>query len=353
MGWLAMLFGIMCMACNFSQREQLDHSPTPLDIQLEEDVRTFRNLAASAIIMTGYEKPRPYILEATMLYTHCEFIRRADTQVKIWALTGLIVRLALRMGYHRDSDHYPSISPFLGEMRRKRWCIIYQIDVLVSFQLGLPSMVQKIESDTRLPQNLFDYDLSPDAPLPTARPHTEITSSSYPIAKFSLCSIFAAAAEQSHAIKPPTLSEVMRLDARLQEVYERIPPMLKIRSMAQSITDPPEIIMSRFNLELMYQKTRCVLHRRYLAHANSSGDFAYSHAACIDAAMKVLRYHDVIRKAVQPLGQLYRVSYLTQYHFLAELRILIRQVRCERLMDRHRSVDTCASLGVFHSAHVT
>ena len=267
----------------------------------------FRNLATSAIVMTGYEKPKPYILEATMLYTHCEFIRRTDAQVKIWALTGLIVRLALRMGYHRDSDHYPNISPFVGEMRRKRWCIIYQIDILVSFQLGLPSMVQKIDSDTRLPRNLFDHDLSPDAPLPAARPFTEYTTSSYPIAKFGLCSVFAAAAEQSHAIKPPTLSEVMQLDGRLQEMYNEIPPLLRVRSMAQSITDPPELIMARFNLELMYQKTRCVLHRRYLAHANTSGDFAYSHAACIDAAMKVLRYHDVIRKAVQPLGQLYRV----------------------------------------------
>ena len=302
-----MLYGIMCLASGFSQREQGDQEPSPLDMRLEEDVVRYRNLAAAAIIMVGYERPRPYVLEATMLFTHCEFMRRNDAQIKIWALTGLLVRLALRMGYHRDSDHYRSISPFLGEMRRRRWCIIYQVDILVSCLLGLPSMVQKVESDTRLPRNLFDYDISPDAPLPPARPHTEITSSSYPIAKLGLCRVFAAAAEQSHAIKPPTLSEVMRIDTQLHEAYERIPPMLKVRPMAQSITDSPELIMSRFNLELMFQKTRCVLHRRYLAHANSSGDFAYSHAACIEAAMKVLRYHDIIRKAVQPLGQLYRV----------------------------------------------
>jgi Fungal specific transcription factor domain len=64
----------------------------------------------------------------------------------------MIVRTALRMGYHRDARHSARISPFHGEMRRRAWAVIFGLDIIVSSQIGLPRMIKERQSDTAEPQ---------------------------------------------------------------------------------------------------------------------------------------------------------------------------------------------------------
>lgn len=236
-------------------------------------------------------------------------------------MIGIIIRVALRMGYHRDARHFDNITPFQGEMRRRAWHLLYQIDVLVSFAIGLPSMIRRIESDTQPPHNLLDTDFSVHCTeLPKERPFSEITPGSYTIAKSRVCAIFAEAAELSQLVVPPIHADILAADQRLQEAYAAIPDGLRVRSMELSITDPPVIIMARFNLELLYQKTRTVLHRKYLVVGQTDPRFAESRKICVDAAMHTLRHQDVIFHACQPGGQLHKVwwymSSLTTYDFL-------------------------------------
>lgn len=58
------------------------------------------------------------------------------------------------MGYHRDPKHLAGISVFEGEMRRRVWLNLVQIEALMSYQLGFPSMIPSEFCDTEVPRNL-------------------------------------------------------------------------------------------------------------------------------------------------------------------------------------------------------
>ncbi|KAK0288058.1 hypothetical protein LTR35_003532 [Friedmanniomyces endolithicus] len=240
-------------------------------------------------------------IECLIAYT--AGLRSNNAFVNVWLMLGLIVRLALRMGYHRDAKHYPNITPFHGEMRRRAWAGISMIDVLISFQLGLPSMVKTIQSDTQPPRNLLDRDFGiTTTVLPPSRGEHELTPSSYTRAKLGLTRIFANAAELSHAT--------------LEEAKRAIPPLLQMPDISELVTDPAEQLMCRFNLDLLYLKTKMVLHRRFVLTplAQLSADeqklgIGRSRKVCVESALRVLQHHHTIYTASQPGGQLESVKW--------------------------------------------
>jgi hypothetical protein len=56
----------------------------------------------------------------------------------VWALAGVVIRLAMRMGYHRDPMAYPELSALQGEMRRRIWTAMINLDALMSVSLPQP-----------------------------------------------------------------------------------------------------------------------------------------------------------------------------------------------------------------------
>jgi hypothetical protein len=159
-----------------------------------------------------------------------EFVLSKDDQMNCYLMVGVAVRLALRMGLHRDSEKVAGkISSYQGELRRRIWNTIVQIDLLVSFHIGLPAMVQSIDSDTRFPRNLRDQDFDEDTiELPPSRPETETTSMSYTIAKGRICHEFGKVAEQANRLSLPRYDEVMSLDGLLNQAYAQVPPYFRI-----------------------------------------------------------------------------------------------------------------------------
>lgn len=311
--WLGLLFSIMSLAASFGLRDVDPNSQQAQ--QVLQDVNKYHKLAASAALLGDFTKPKQYTIECLILYA--AGLRSNNAFVNVWLMIGLLIRLALRMGYHRDPSHYPAISVFHGEMRRRVWAIISMIDVLISFQLGLPSMVKTIHSDTQPPRNLLDRDFNVSTKvLPPSRGIDELTPSSYTRAKLRITRIFADASELSHATVEPSREDVMRLNRQLEEAKAAIPPLLKMPDMNDLVTDPAEQLMCRFNLDLLYLKTKTVLHRRYMLTPLSQltleeqrQGIGYSRLACVDSARRVLQHHHTIYTASQTGGQLESVKW--------------------------------------------
>ncbi|KAF2172348.1 hypothetical protein M409DRAFT_17583 [Zasmidium cellare ATCC 36951] len=311
--WLGLLYAILSLAASFGLR---DSDPTSAAAQaILADVNEYHTLCGSAAVMADFTKPKQYTIECLILYS--AGLRSNDAFVNVWLMIGLIVRLALRMGYHRDPASYPAISTFDGEMRRRVWAIISMIDVLISFQLGLPSMVRTLQSDTQSPRNLLDRDFNVNTKvLPPSRGIDELTPSSYTRAKLRITRIFADASELSHATIPPSHEEMMELDRKLEEARAHIPPLLQMPDISELVTDPAEQLMCRFNLDLLYLKVKMVLHRRYMEkpfaqlspHEQQMG-IGISRKACTSCALRVLQHHHTIYTASQPGGQLESVKW--------------------------------------------
>ncbi|KAL2813091.1 fungal-specific transcription factor domain-containing protein [Aspergillus granulosus] len=323
--WLSLLFSIMSLAifinCR-SEGEPADPIPCP-----EKTADEFRLEAAYCLIRDKYTKPSKYTIEALLLYGQTEYFRSPDAQYEIWVLFGVVMRLAMRVGLHRDGSRYPGISCFEAEMRRRIWALMSQLESLFSFQMGLPRMIHKGLSDTQLPRNLLDDDFHESSTtLPPSRPDTDFTPVSYLIAKGRIADVFGLITDHVNSTLPGSYKYTIQLDQQLNEAYAAAPSNLQFRGVDQSVTELPMIIIGRYNLDILYQKARCVLHRNYLHDERSDPRYANSRRICIDSAIKLLRHHATIDAQVQPGGVLYSgrcyLSSLTTHNFVLAAMIL-------------------------------
>ncbi|KAL1965826.1 hypothetical protein VTN77DRAFT_5147 [Rasamsonia byssochlamydoides] len=301
--WIGMLFAMMRLAM-LSYHQDGDEPPEFRGKSLDM-ARNFRNLMSQCLILADYTKPYPYLIETLILHLHADFSQTKEADVSVWILIGVIARLAMRMGYHRDSKMFPNITPFQGEMRRRVWTFVRQADLLLSSQVGLPSMLRTGDSDTEIPRNLYDEDFDPDCKeLPPSRPNNEPTPVSYLIAKARIAFAFGRVIEHTSSVKTPPYEIVMDIDAELRRARDLIPEHLAVRPIEECQLDPAELIMSRFHIQSVYHKAQCVLHRRYIARARENPRFTHSRRTCIDSSMELLRYQSILHKESRPGGRL-------------------------------------------------
>ena len=98
------------------------------------------------------------VLQALALFLICA--RHSVDKVYIWSMTGLLIRLANRIGLHRDPNPTRT-DPFTAEMRRRLWWQILILDVRVAEKNDLEPSIYEHQFDTALPANVNDSDLDP------------------------------------------------------------------------------------------------------------------------------------------------------------------------------------------------
>lgn len=287
----------------------------------------FATRAAQALVAGKYQNARPYSVEALLLYAQCKYMHSEDPDAATWNILGLATRLSMKMGYHRDPKYLLNVSAFDGEIRRRVWFVIEIFDLLLSFQAGLPSMVHEEECDTESPTHLIDEDFDENCPrLPPPRSTTDPTWMLYYSFKSRMVRYFRRAVRHVHSLKAPPYTDTLRIDQELREVHAETPPSLQVRALGSSITDQPYTIMNRVNLDLLYLKSLCVLHRKYLTYDRVEEAYAYSRKTCVDAAVAILNHQADLHHASQPGGQLYDDRWmllsLTLHDFLLAAMIL-------------------------------
>lgn len=320
--WISLLYSIMALSVSLYHRGSEPLPPTMADPTRSWAI--FRKRSSQCLIQANYITPGRYKGEALFFYSLTEFYRTQDAQIGMSYLLGMTIRLTMRMGYHRDPRHYPMLSPLDGEMRRRLWALLVQLDTLISFQVGVPRTIQPWQYDTELPSNLLDTDFDDNSvKLPPGRPKHEGTDCSYTRAKSHIMSVFGHITDLAFSREHSSYDETVEIDGRLETAHDMVPSFLQIRPMTQCIADPAELTMRRFALELLYQTARLVLHRRYIAETNPK--FAYSRSVCLAAARDALRYHTEVWTEFMPGGQLYAERYFLnslQNSFLLSAMIL-------------------------------
>jgi len=287
-----MLFSILYIESKAGET----HGSGPSNITHSSAGASFLKLAGKSLIAGGYQKARPYSVEAVVLYALCKFFFNNNPDEDSWLLMGISARLAVKMGYHRNPKHFPHISPFQGEIRRRTFYIVSLFNTMLSFQSVLPAVIQGEECDTKDLSNLLDTDFDEDCkelPTPTL----------YYCYKSRLGKIFRRVTRHALALKTPSYEETMKLDRELHLIHEEVPPSLRWRSISSSYTDDMSIIMGRLNIDLMHQECICALHRHYLSHQRTNPEFAYSRRTCSDAALQLLQLQSEMHAAFQPGGR--------------------------------------------------
>jgi hypothetical protein len=333
--WIGLLF---CMICLSTQCHQAPLSPqkTPntqghsrqgsqvIDSQATVDM--YRERVVQCLLLGHYTKGGPYVVDTLILYFLVEVFHLKDVENGIWLLVGSIVQISIHMGYHRDAEHFPNISPFAGEMRRRVWAMILQIDSGISTQLGLPRLVNG-HTDTAEPRNLKDSDFDKHTTkLPSSRPETEATDMLYVLGKLRVQAVGARIADVATEPRPHSYAEILQLHQEIEKARDALPPSLKWRGLASSLMASPKRIIQKIWLEMMIQQFKIVLHRKFLEPSRLHQQYSISRSACLNAAITILEFQHLVDEETQPGGLLYesrwRVSFAFVNNFLLATSIL-------------------------------
>ncbi|SPQ21366.1 ca6f2446-00a9-445c-8593-ebfeaf4f46e4 [Thermothielavioides terrestris] len=321
--WIGLLFAMMCLS---AQTQQFYTAQTSNSSEVLRSIHAFKEKVVQCLVLGEYTSGGPYVVETLLLYLMTEFFPSRDMQVGTRLLVGTIVQIAMHMGYHRDSSHFPTISPFEGEMRRRVWALIYQIDFGTSTQMGLPRLlIRESQIDAAEPRNLADADFDEhSAELPPSRPDTDVTPALYSAAKLRIFSVGVKVADLASEIRCPAYADVLDLDRQLDVASDSLPSTMKWTGLASCLTESSQVILQRIFLRVCVYRMKITLHKRFLS-------LERSRVACLTAAMEILKLQHLLDEESQPDGRLYqsrwRVTSAFTHDFLVATSILCLYLR--------------------------
>ncbi|KAI0125630.1 fungal-specific transcription factor domain-containing protein [Xylariales sp. AK1849] len=325
--WLGFLFGMLCVAtlCQHTgpnnNATAQNQSTFPPETDARRAAMFYKEKIVQSLVFGHYTTGGPFVIETLIHYVTVEHFSGSDANTGVWLALGVLVNIAMKMGYHRDPSHFPHLSPYDAEMRRRLWMTICLLDTGLSEQMGMPRAIKLPHDDVLEPRHLVDSDFDGDTiQLPPSRPDTEPTSMLFILVKARFSAALHVVRDLVTSPRPYPYSEVTRVDAILNEARSNIPDCYKWHPMPLSITDPAILISRRMYLEILYHNAQIVLHLRYLLPSSNRDQYLYSQKTIMGAILNLLRFHQMIDEETQPSGQLYsirwRFSSLVSHNFL-------------------------------------
>lgn len=305
--WISILFSMLFMAANISRTSREDEVPG----------HGFTVAAAQCLALGEYFRPKPFCFEALLLYLQSRFVTCLEISPDMGSLLSMLAHIATVSGYHRERS-VPSLSPFAAEMRRRAWSMFLQLDLLVSFHLGVPSRIVLSVSNTRAPSNLLDSDFGEDSTqLPASRPNTEVTGVTFCILKHGFMTIFDkifqhVLTDRLHEAKD---SEIDALDTELKGLYKALPELYHPRPIENCIIDHPQLIVARLCISFVYYKCLCVLHRPHVTrHRDKSVRECYAASSAL--VSDLLRVYEECKPGGQLGTEEWLMKSITWHDFL-------------------------------------
>ncbi|KAJ5815113.1 fungal-specific transcription factor domain-containing protein [Penicillium riverlandense] len=279
------------------------------NVDSQTTLETYRTLTIHCLVAGDYLRPSRYTIETLTLHFAVDQNVNVDTNIRNWVLLGVVIRIALRMGLHRDPSHWPNIRPLHAELRRRIWIALYQMDYFTSTEIGLPRIIKDSQCDTRPPAHLFDDDIGfehdeipPERPLTDNSPLLHIIQR-HPIIKVS-AEIYDAV-----EVEPPTSVTIAALSAKLQKAIDALPEWLKYKSLETAIADNPVTILNRMFLDVLFQKAIYLLHRHSFIKGSTGEESTKSNEICIQSALAILEHQRRMSEETQPGGLMFSIRW--------------------------------------------
>ena len=107
--WFGLLFSILGLTSHFyvMSGDELHTMPEPFT-SISEIASYYRDRTVQCLVEVNYLKPVRYTVEALCLYYVLEFFQAKDSEFGAYMVLGIIVRVAMRLSYHRDYNCWES-----------------------------------------------------------------------------------------------------------------------------------------------------------------------------------------------------------------------------------------------------
>lgn len=218
-------------------------------------------------------------------------VRRHDSPRFVWMMTGLCVRMAHALGLHRDGSHFPHLTPFEVEMRRRLWWAVCMLDVRTSEDQDTDLTVAHDSFDTRLPLNVNDSDIEPGRKEPP-QVREGVSDMTWALASYYFCTTTRRMMASSLKGETPNLEENVRILSEFQDKMEQT--YLHSSNRSDNIfAFWTEVTVAR----LFVSKMTLITHITHLPALFSSLGQDYSdeiHAKLFVAAIEVTEYNHAL-----------------------------------------------------------
>ncbi|KAI2643489.1 fungal-specific transcription factor domain-containing protein [Xylaria nigripes] len=180
----ALLFSIYALAITALNEKECQQQ---LGCAKEEAHHRFSTGCRIALMRTGVLTTYDLVvLQALVLYLF-SLAGRVDRHA-CWILNGVAIRVAQKMGLHRDGELL-GLPPFETEMRRRIWWQIILIDALYALMSGLGQSLLPRFWNTKRPCNIHDADLYPT--MTTLQPREGPTDMIYCLVCYEVATMVA------------------------------------------------------------------------------------------------------------------------------------------------------------------
>lgn len=206
---------------------------------------------------------------------------------------GDILRDALIMRMDRDPSTIPELSIYQGEMRRRNWMTIVEVDLLLSILCKLPCMIPPYTC--RPPQNINDDELYEGLDeLPRSRPTEQWTDG---LCQYILAHSYArrlAACKQLEAGGSPVKSaEVLQHILYLEKELQDLPPPLRFAYDGDQDSKTPSRLMARMELDISIRRPLMHLYSSLASAPNADLILPQTRAGFIQSCLMLTVFQDL------------------------------------------------------------
>jgi hypothetical protein len=231
------------------------------------------------------------VLQVKMLYLICRWLH-LDRVDDLFHLSGDLLRDALVMKMDKDPTTLPDITIFEGELRRRAWMTIIEVDLMLSLLCNMPCLVPAYNSQP--PRNVNDEDIFEGmVSLPASRPTTNWTNG---ICQYLLAQTFprrVAACSEVDKAESITAQLMLPHIQYLEQVLLELPPPMRFNYLGDKASKTPARLMARMELDISIRRPLMHLYSRGLQNCADADVQQQLMAGFLQSCLMIVNYQDL------------------------------------------------------------
>ncbi|BCR83248.1 uncharacterized protein ACHE_10650A [Aspergillus chevalieri] len=255
--------------------------------------------------LTGPDEKSAHSIDGLQVYCLMLLCRQVHSFNKeaIWVSAGSLVRLACSLGLHRDPSHFPSLSLYECEMRRRLWAAVMEIAVQASFDVSMPPLISGDDHDTEPPMNIDDSQLDKNTrSVPIAKPNHQPTDSSIQLLLLkSLPTRLQVARFNNQIRQPKSYEHALKLGTELETFCKEF-AHLQSQNLSESAEFHHKV------LDTFLRRTILLLYRPFILKYPQDQRFYLARKLSLESAMAIASYADNTDIVSKPLDDYAKLS---------------------------------------------
>jgi hypothetical protein len=254
-----------------------------------------------------------------------------------WNVAGNLLRQAMSAGFHRDPSLLGTpMRKIDQEMRRRLWATIMELELQVSIERGMPSMLTNVTWDTTNVLDVLDEELDETGEERLSQPpwSPQSTASFLHSSRASLSLRLSLAAAINDTNSPLTHDEVLKHDEQL------ISHLQKLNSTSKEHGTNTRYTLSETVLDLQLRQFLLLLHTPFAVEQRQSSRASTSRLACLNAASTVIESSSKLSKTD------YNFISLTRTDFFRSAFVICQVIEAMRGLQRKKSTGNMRTMGL-------